>query len=102
MMIEKDFVKRLADLRLKKGVSAREMSLEIGQCPSYINNIENGHGLPSLAVFFYICDYLQISPKDFFDEGIENPQALDELFEDIKTLNEEQIQLLKGFVKQMK
>ena len=102
MIRENGFAERLTALRMRKGVSARKMSLDIAQNESYINNIENGHGLPSLAVFFYICDYLQITPKDFFDEGMDDPQALGELFEDIKTLNDEQIQLLKGFVKQMK
>jgi len=39
-MEEKDFSLRLARLREKKGVSARDMSLSIGQNPGYINNIE--------------------------------------------------------------
>lgn len=52
MFIEEDFAKRLAELRAKKKVSARDMSLSIGQCSGYISNIENGHNLPSMAVFF--------------------------------------------------
>ena len=40
-MDEKDFAIRLARLREKKGVSARDMSLSLGQCESYINKIEN-------------------------------------------------------------
>lgn len=64
-MIEKDFSLRLAQLRNKKGVSARDMSLTIGQNHAYINNIESGKALPSMATFFYICEYLGITPKDF-------------------------------------
>ena len=41
-MYEKEFSKRLCELRLEKGVSAREMSLSLGQSASYINRIENG------------------------------------------------------------
>ena len=41
-MKENDFALRLATLRTKKNVSAREMSLSIGQSEGYINNIENG------------------------------------------------------------
>ena len=48
-MDEKDFALRLAQLREKKNVSAREMSLAIGQNPGYINNIESGKSLPSRA-----------------------------------------------------
>ena len=37
-----DFVpERIAQLRTKKGVSARDMSLSLGQANNYINNIEN-------------------------------------------------------------
>ena len=48
-MDEKDFSLRLAQLREKKGVSARDMSLSMGQNPGYINNIESGKSMPSLT-----------------------------------------------------
>lgn len=60
--------KRLTELRTGKGVSARDMSLSLGQSESYINKIENGKSLPSMEVFFYICDYFNIHPSDFFAE----------------------------------
>ncbi len=66
-MTEKDFSLRLAKLREEKGVSARDMSLSMGQNPGYINNIESGKSMPSLSGIFYICEYLGITPKDFFD-----------------------------------
>ena len=65
MAEQNEFIQRLVDLRLKKGVSARDMSLSLGQSAGYINNIENGVNYPSMTVFFYICDYFGISPKDF-------------------------------------
>lgn len=61
-MYEDEFPLRLAQLRNKKGVSARDMSLSIGQNPGYINNIESGKAMMSMACFFYICEYLNISP----------------------------------------
>lgn len=61
------FAVRLAQLRNAKGVSGREMSLSIGQAAGYINNIENGNNLPSLAMFFEICEYLGVSPREFFN-----------------------------------
>lgn len=66
-MQEEDFAKRLCKLRQKKGASARDMSLSLGQNAGYINNIESGNNLPSMTVFFYICEYLEITPKEFFD-----------------------------------
>lgn len=47
------FYKRLTELRLGKGVSARDMSLSLGQSESYINKIENRRTLPSFAGFIY-------------------------------------------------
>ena len=41
-MNKQEFSERLSTLRINKGVSARDMSLSIGQSPGYINNIENG------------------------------------------------------------
>ena len=63
VMTEKDFSLRLAKLREEKGVSARDMSLSMGQNPGYINNIESGKSMPSLAGIFYICEYLGITPR---------------------------------------
>ena len=57
-LYDEKFVKRMTQLRMEKGVSARDMSLSIGQNPGYINNIESGKALPSMANFFYISGYL--------------------------------------------
>ncbi len=75
-MLNEQFGHRLANLRIKKGVSAREMSLAIGQGPAYINNIENHRCFPSLTSFFYICDYLEITPQEFFDDQRSHPAKL--------------------------
>ena len=56
-MDEKEFALRLAKLRQQRGVSARDMSLSIGQNHGYINGIELGKIMPSMTVFFYICEY---------------------------------------------
>lgn len=65
--IYRGFSKRIMELRTVKGVSAREMSLSLGQAVGYINNIENSNNLPSMAMFFEICEYLEVSPQEFFD-----------------------------------
>ena len=84
------FSQRLSELRTKKGVSARDMSLSLGQCESYINKIENQKSLPSMNVFFYICDYLDIQTKDFFDISIESPTTTNELLSKMIKLNPKQ------------
>ena len=57
------FYQRISELRMQKGVSARDMSLSLGQSESYINKIETKRTLPSMTGFFYICDYLHITPQ---------------------------------------
>lgn len=77
------FYQRLNELRTLKGISARDMSLSLGQSESYINKIENRKALPSMSVFFYICDFLEIHPRDFFDDNQDNPftsKSLNEKF----------------------
>lgn len=88
-MNEKDFSLRLAKLRERMGVSARDMSLSIGQNPGYINNIETGKSMPSLAGIFYICDYLEITPSEFFDLENQNPAQLQELISNLKQLDDD-------------
>ena len=93
--MEKDeFIQRLVQLRMNKGVSARDMSLSIGQSAGYINNIENGINYPSMTVFFYICDYFGISPQEFFNTEIKNPTKAHDLLNAIQGLKNEQIDIL--------
>ena len=100
-MNEKDMAMRLARLREKKGVSARDMSLSIGQNPGYINNIENGKSKPSLEGFFFICEYLGVTPSEFFDESSSNPSKLDAIVEDMKKLNDAQLETIATLVKDL-
>ena len=101
-MEREDFMRRLVQLRMNKGVSARDMSLSIGQSAGYINNIENGVNLPSMTVFFYICEYLGITPKEFFDTETTNPTKSRELGEITKGLTNEQLDHLIALAKNLK
>lgn len=102
MMYEKNFCKRISQLRNKKGVSARDMSLTLGQSESYINKIENGKAFPSMQVFFFICDYFNITPKEFFDEEISNPILIHEVLKDLNMLDDKQIGNIHEIVKALK
>lgn len=97
----KDFALRLARLREMKGVSARDMSLSIGQNPGYINNIETGKSKPSLEGIFYICEYLGVTPSEFFDTEVSNPSKLDSIIADMKKLNDKQLDTIATLVKDL-
>lgn len=97
-----DFVpERLAKLRTRKGVSARDMSLSLGQANNYINNIENKKSFPSMQAFFYICEYLGITPQEFFDEENSYPDQLSEIMRDLKKLDAVALVHISGLVKEL-
>lgn len=98
-MEKEEFISRLVQLRLNKGVSARDMSLSIGQSPGYINNIENGVNFPSMTVFFWICEYLNITPSEFFDISTKDPARVNELCDASKDLSSEQLEHLIAIAK---
>ena len=101
-MFEDFFAERIALLRNKKNVSAREMSLSIGQNGSYINRIENKLTFPSMQSFFYICEYFQITPKDFFDESNHNPEKVNIITDELKNLDDVQLDTVLAVVKGLK
>ena len=100
-MYEDFLPERLAKLRTQKGVSARDMSLSLGQNAAYINRIENGKSLPSLQALFWICDYFQITPQQFFDEGDKYPAYLESLVKDMKKLDAASLSLVAELVRKL-
>ena len=93
---------RISQLRNQKNVSARDMSLSIGQSKNYINIIENGKSLPSLHGLVLICEYFGITLKEFFDTENTSPNDLNELINEVKSLSNEAIKSLIAFVKETK
>jgi len=98
-MYDDFFAERLAKLRIKKGVSARDMSHLIGQSENYINMIENKKSYPSMAAFFTICEYLDLTPQEFFEIGSDNPAKLNEVVADLKKLNDNDLTHVAGVIK---
>lgn len=81
---------RIAGLRSAKGISARDMSLSLGQSESYINKIENRRTLPSMKGFFYICEYLGVTPQEFFNTEASHPESSRALLQKLNRLSPEQ------------
>lgn len=100
-MYETEFAQRLAQLRVQKGTSARDMSLSIGQNPGYINAIENGKSFPTMRSFFYICEYLGVTPQEFFDLSSPAPNRLHGLADKLKRLTPEQLASIETLVDEL-
>lgn len=99
--IYQGFSRRLAELREKNGVSAREMSLSLGQGAGYINNIENSKNLPPMSMFFEICEYLDVTPFEFFDYSERNAR-LRTLLVEFDSLNAEEQNVIITVAKLMR
>lgn len=91
---------RLSELRIMRKISAREMSISLGRGAGYINSIENAEACPSLMMLFEICDYLKISPKEFFDFTEPESARLFELklTEVYKSLGNEEKEILRRII----
>ena len=85
-----EFRQRLSELRIHQGISARDMSLSLGLSEGYINKVENGKMLPTMSTFFEICDYLDITPQEFFDYQESSPLEIHIAVEEMNKMNPEQ------------
>ena len=85
---------RITQLRLKKGIAEHRMSLDLGHSRSYMQGISSGRALPSMTEFLAICDYLEVTPKDFFDEGNTNPTLLQATLDKLKGLPESDLLII--------
>lgn len=93
---------RISILRTKKGISEYKMSLDLGHSKSYVQSISAGRALPSLSEFLYICEYLGVTPKEFFDEETNNPQLVRELYNISLSLEKEDLEVLLSMAKRLK
>lgn len=97
-----EFVKnRITQLRLNKGVSEYQMSYDLGHSRGYVYNISSGKALPPLKEFFAICDYFEITPQQFFDEGMQNPELIQKAIEGMRQLDAEDITVLLEIISRM-
>ena len=85
---------RISVLRTKKNVSEYRMSTDLGHSKSYMQSISSGRSMPSLGEFLYICEYLGVTPKEFFDEDMKEPQLVQRLCELTRNMSEADLNVL--------
>ena len=97
--MDENFIRtRITDLRMQKGVSEYKMSIDMGNSKSYIQSISSGRALPSLSELLYICEYFEITPRDFFDEQIAEPMLVQEAISGIKKMKPKDVKLLLSII----
>ncbi len=92
---------RITELRLKKNISEYRMSLDLGHSNSYVRSISSGKALPSMSEFLYICDYFGITPKEFFDKDIKNPEQVENLYNLAKNMSDDDLAVLVNMAERL-
>ncbi|QWZ07422.1 helix-turn-helix domain-containing protein [Nocardioides panacis] len=67
---------RLKSIRLKQGLSLRELARQANVSPSFISQIENGKSQPSVATLYSFSQLLDISIDDLFDHRASAPSGV--------------------------
>lgn len=100
--MDENFVRqRLTELRIKKGVSEYKMSTDLGHSKSYIQSISSGRALPSLSEFIFMCEYLGITPRDFFDEENAEPILVRQLCNTVRKMPDKDLLALLNIAERL-
>ena len=100
--MNEEFVReRITQLRLRKGVSEYQMSYDLGHSRGYVYNISSGKALPPLKEFFAICEYFDITPKQFFDNDTQSPELIQKASSGMKKLSDDDLLMLIGLINRL-
>lgn len=93
---------RITYLRMRKGISEYRMSIDMGHSKSYMQGISSGRAMPSMSEFLYMCEYFGITPRDFFDDEIENPALLQQAMDGLKDLKNDDLALILNNINRLR
>jgi len=64
---------RLRDVRLRSGMSLREVARQLGVSPSFVSQLENGKSQPSVATLYSLAQLLEVSIDELF--SVDGPRV---------------------------
>lgn len=85
-------------LRTQKNITVNKLAIQAGISQSFLRDIELGNKKPSVEILSYICDALEISLKDFFDDESISSISSDPLIQRIYQLTPKQRNALLLFL----
>lgn len=94
--------KRISFFRKQKGMSVNKLANKAGISQSYLRSIELDEKNPTVEFLSYICEALDLSLKDFFDDEVENTLKDDPLLQDFYQLSPKQREALHSFIQTIK
>ena len=69
---------------------------------SYIRSITSGRTLPSMSEFLYICEYLGITPMEFFNDRNNTSLMQQKAIDYIYSMPEKDVWLMLEFIERVK
>ena len=92
---------RITQLRLQKGVSEYRMSYDLCHSRSYIYNISSGKALPPLTEFLAICEYLGVTPQQFFDPMLTHPAKYQRALDGLAKLDDKDLDMIIAHIERL-
>ena len=93
--------KRIKELREQKNYTLNKLANHAGVSQSYLRDVELENKNPTIAFLSLICQSLDISLKDFFNEESDNDFINDPIMQMIYKLSPEQKDALHAFLQSM-
>lgn len=93
-----DIGARIKQLREMKGYSINKLANKAGVSQSYLRDIELGSKNPTVAFISLLCEQLEITLKDFFNETEDKPFKNDPLVQRIYQMTPLQREKLLSFL----
>ena len=93
-----DIGARISFLRTQKNYTVNKLANMSGISQSYLRDVELGKKNPTVEILSFVCDALDISLSDFFDDGTLKKITTDPLLNTIYQSNSEQRETLNAFL----
>lgn len=97
-----DIGKRVKELRKERNITAEELAKLCNVSQPVVSKLENNHRVHDVPTLKKICEVLDITLADFFapeNSSMPLEKDLEELLNNAKELNSEQIRSLTNFLK---
>ena len=94
--------KRISFFREQKGMTVNKLANKAGISQSYLRSIELEDKNPTVEFLSYICEALDISLKEFFDDNVEQELKDDPILQEFYQLTPKQREALRQFIDAMK
>jgi len=100
--MRKVIAKRLSALLEEKDISERQLSLQLGYSPSYVNKIVNGQINITLDILEELCNALNVTAEEFLMVPEADTANKYMLLRDIEDLTVEDMEQLRSIIQYMK